>query len=91
MYAVTRTSNIFQLSKQTSAKERYLSSNITYRVMEVYCRYFVCECSSSNYTLLCVPTTLRSIKGEALYITMIFRNMDSKFVVVCTILTDDTI
>jgi hypothetical protein len=91
MYAVTRTSNIFQLSDQKSAKERYLSSNITYRVMEVYSSYFVCECSYSNYTLLCVPTTLTSIRGEELYITMIFRNMDSKFMVACTILTDDTI
>jgi hypothetical protein len=68
-----------------------MSSNITYRVMEVYSRYFVCECSCSNYTLLCIPKTLTSTKGEALYIIMTLRNTDSKFMVVCTTLTDDTI
>ena len=83
MYAVTRTSNIFELSNQKSAKEKYLS-NITYGVTEVYSRYFEYECSCSKNTLLCVPTTLTSTKGEALYVTMIYRNMDSMFMVVCT-------
>jgi len=35
MYAVTRTSNIFQLSNQKSAKDKYLSNNITDGVMDV--------------------------------------------------------
>jgi hypothetical protein len=91
MYAVTRTSNIFQLSNQKSAKEKHLSNNITYGVMDGYSRYFEHECSCSKYSLLCVPTTLRSIKGEAPYIIMTYRNMDSMFMVVCTTLIDDTI
>jgi hypothetical protein len=91
MYAVTRTSNFFQLSNQKSAKEKYLSNNITNGVMEVYSRYFEYECACSKYTLLCVPTTLTSIKVEALYITMTYRNVDSTFMVVYTTLIDDTI
>jgi hypothetical protein len=86
MYAVTRTSKNFQLSTQKSAKEKYLSNNITYGVIEVYSRYFEYECSCSKYTLLCDPTTLTNIKGEAPYVMMTYRNMDSMFMVVCTTL-----
>jgi len=85
MYVVARTSKFFQPSTQKSAKEKYLSNNITYGVMEVYSRYFEYECSCSKYNLLCVPTTLTNLNGEAPYV-MTYRNMDSMFMVVCTTL-----
>jgi len=59
--------------------------------MDLTADIFEYECSRSKYILLCVPTTLTSIRGVALYIIMTYRNMDSMFMVVCTTLIDDTI